>query len=383
MKKAIIILGAGSNQVILYQVLKKEGFILIGVDKNPEAIGFRFCDEKIVASTHEAGPIIEKLCLLQYRYIFDGVITRSSGPPLIVQAKIAEYFSLISVPLTAIEICSKKSTIVEFATINGVESPKRYTLDTLKSAPELFPVIIKPDVSILGKKDVRTVNSFAKLIDIMDNHKIGDIHIEQYIEGEDITCFACVYDGVVYPISFVEEWIGMSSEGDRIGLGLSVRRDSYETIEKATQKIVTALGLGKGIIVLDFRLNASIPYLIEMNLDIGGDYCFDYLLPYAGYNNPILHLVSPFLRSPLQAPVLPRTLHPSLMLYIFSADEMSDDKFAELERNVGKVILVDDNNKIRRGLVLLSFDRDVLLRIRYFDRILARKTGMEIQQFYG
>ena len=61
---ALICLAAGDTQSPLIHKAKSLGYIVVVIDKNNKAEGFKYADEKIYISTHDADSIIDQLKLL-------------------------------------------------------------------------------------------------------------------------------------------------------------------------------------------------------------------------------------------------------------------------------------------------------------------------------
>lgn len=81
-KKAIVNLAAGESQIIVMKKAKEMGLSVIGVDRNPDAPGFKFCDECLELSTYDSKPIIQQVSVLKEKYDIRGVVNRSAGPLL-------------------------------------------------------------------------------------------------------------------------------------------------------------------------------------------------------------------------------------------------------------------------------------------------------------
>lgn len=59
MKKTLLIIGAGREQIPAYQIAKKMGLNVIGTDRNPNAPAFDFADKKLICSTRDANHTLE------------------------------------------------------------------------------------------------------------------------------------------------------------------------------------------------------------------------------------------------------------------------------------------------------------------------------------
>jgi hypothetical protein len=123
MKKAVISMAAGVNQLLIIQKAKKLGFAIIGVDKNPDAMGFAECDEKIYLSTHDAVPVVEQLKHFTDKYDIKGVLNRSSGRPAVTTAEICKFLNLPNIEPDIAKIIIDKSLLMNFCHENKIQAP--------------------------------------------------------------------------------------------------------------------------------------------------------------------------------------------------------------------------------------------------------------------
>ena len=165
MKNAIISLGAGNSQTIIINKALDMGYAVIGVDKNPEAPALYSCEEKLIMSTYDAYPIINQLKNISADYDFAGVICRSSGYPVVTAAKICQDFNLPGFSPAAAELSIHKSKLMDFCRTNNIPAPKGFSaknIDELLSKNLVFPVVIRPSLSLRGKLEL------AKLIIVVN-----------------------------------------------------------------------------------------------------------------------------------------------------------------------------------------------------------------------
>ena len=102
-KIGVICIAAGKTQKPLILKAKSLGYIVIAIDRNRKAPGFKYADFKIYESTHNANAIIKVLREFKPKLKFIGILNRSSGPPVITAAKISKFFNLPGVPIKSAE----------------------------------------------------------------------------------------------------------------------------------------------------------------------------------------------------------------------------------------------------------------------------------------
>lgn len=292
MPKTIICLGAGRGQLPFVKTAAKK-YKVIAIDRNPEAQGFAFASEKIVKSTRDAVGIIKELEKLRKKYQLVGLSARTSGFALKTAARIAKQYKLVGLSPEIVPLATEKSKLKIFCRRHGLRMPgnirtKRYPehLTTLK-----FPLIVKPDFPVVGKKSVKIVYNqtqlaaaFTAAAKASGNHFV---EIEEYIEGFDVSCFFTVRKGRVRIIGFCDELVGVTRDDLIKGVGVSVpsiiektkvKQDIIEIVERFG-KLFPCLS---AILILSFRVNQDgRPYIIELHSDLGGDLIADVLWPKA------------------------------------------------------------------------------------------------------
>ncbi len=87
---AVICIAAGKSQVPVILKAKTLGYTIIAIDQNKKAPGFDFADFKIFKSTFDSDEIIKELKEFTKKYRIQGILNGSSGPPVIVSAKLSK-----------------------------------------------------------------------------------------------------------------------------------------------------------------------------------------------------------------------------------------------------------------------------------------------------
>ena len=92
--KQFIVIGAGELQIPLIKAAKNLGLTVIATDQNPEALGFEFSDDFIVADTMNAQESLEKIQeFVSLKGYIHGVATAGTDASYTV-ATIAHHFNL-------------------------------------------------------------------------------------------------------------------------------------------------------------------------------------------------------------------------------------------------------------------------------------------------
>jgi len=291
--ETIICLGAGISQLPLIQVAKHRGYSVVAVDRDPDAAGFSLADTKIIESTYDTATVLNALHSIKKRHHFSGLVARTSGPALKTAAAIAEKFHLPGLSNEIVPLATEKSKLREFCESHGILMPKGQKIFQLKELDQKFPLplIVKPDLPLIGKKDVRVVWKSSDLElaveSAIKSSGNGFAEVEEYIVGFDVSVLFLLRHGEIRIVNFWDELIGFTACNFVKGLGISVP-SVIETgnvssgVENTIKTFSRFFNDVNALIILSFRINfIGDPYLIEMHGDLGGDLIADVLLPAA------------------------------------------------------------------------------------------------------
>src|SRR3989344_4246674 len=165
--KNLLIIGAGREQIPVYQTAKKMGLFVIGTDINPEAPAFDYANKKLICSTRNAMETLEVVLDYSKNNRIDGVITVAKDVPYTV-ALVAEKLKLPSISSDSAKIVSNKASMKERFIENNIPTPKSQILKTkddfLKKIQTIeFPLILKPSDG-RGSRGVLYLDSSTDLI---------------------------------------------------------------------------------------------------------------------------------------------------------------------------------------------------------------------------
>jgi len=289
---AVVCIGAGKWQVIVIRKAKELGLAVIAVDRDPDAPGFALSDERLVLSTQDAGPIINRVSELRARYQLVGVVNRSSGIPVVTAAKTAQAYGLPGVPCDSARTIVDKAKFQKACAAKGLHMALRQSVSTLaKLRPShvTFPCVLKPAMSMVGKSGVRIVTNAASLADAFAAAQAasvnGVVNVEEFVSGRDVSLVAFVARGRLYALTLLDELNVSCDPGFVKGVGFAVPSlftgypEESHIIDLACQ-IVKDFGLDTTPFMLSCRCAfGGLPTPIELHLDLGGDLILDALLP--------------------------------------------------------------------------------------------------------
>src|SRR3989344_5554438 len=384
---AIICIAAGYSQEDLIKKIKKRNIAVIGVDKNPNAAGLRFCDERVVASTHDSAPIIKELEKLKDRWNFLGIIVQSSGEPGITAGEVAKHFSLKFISPDIARTVINKNLLLPELQKQGVPAPKVKIISKGESASVDFlpPYFVKPSQSFITHTGMGKVDDASLLPKAVENamasSETGKVNVEEFISGVDVLSIDWVWKNKIIHVATLEEI--NSGAPHFYGLGWKMPVSSvFEKVAKDIQKQFTeSFGIDNSIVETGMKIYQDKAYIYEASLDLGGDGVPDVLLPASlGYD-----LFEDGISVALgEAPLGPKkNVTPSYLRFLLQSEmkKNTEKMFEEIKNKFGgkkadfKELPAKMNNEFRATAVLLTSDtvEELDLKINDFEKWLKIK----------
>lgn len=344
--KTIICLGAGISQLPLIQAAKHRGCNVVAIDRDSKAPGFSLADKRIIESTYDVERVLNSLHSLDKRHHFCGLVARTSGPALKTAAAIAEEFNLPGLSREIVPLATEKSKLREFCESHGILMPKGQKISQLKELDPNFPMplIVKPDLPLIGKKNVRVVWKSSDLESAVQSaiqsSGNGFAEVEEYIDGFDVGCLFHANKGAFTIKAFWDELVGVRQNGNILGLGVSVPSViAGSSVEPKIRFIVESFASFftniNALLILALRIDLEgNVYVIELHADLGGDLIAEELLPLADSSfNYFEYCISVALNDGSKS--MEPMFSPSAILYTSDClkGKASFDKFIALKHN--------------------------------------------------
>ncbi|MGI4861274.1 MAG: ATP-grasp domain-containing protein [Janthinobacterium lividum] len=156
-----------------------------------------------------------------------------------------------------------------------------------------FPLIGKP-VALAGALGVEKINNQLELDTYFELHKTPLI-IERFIEGDLYHCDGIIINGILqyfHAAKYFDPIEYATKHMSYIGSELLTDSTCYAALERASEEVVTRLGCRQGAVHIEFIVNSSGIYFVEIgNRPAGGYIQQMYNLTY-GQNIYNLHLYS-------------------------------------------------------------------------------------------
>ncbi len=317
-RPAAVCIAAGAQQLPVIRAAGSLGLAVVGVDRDPEAVGFEACEERVLASTHDPSAVLRRLEPLAERYDFRSVLVRSAGPPVVTAAVVSETLGIPGVsPEAAHQIVDKERLLAACAEA-GIPAPSVRSaakLEDLESpgAPiPPLPCIVKPALGMVGKQAIRMVRAESELAEAFAASRAvsatGRVNVEEWVPGFDCGLVSVVRGGVLHPITLIDEWNEIDGDGAVLPRGVSSpSRFSGQPEEgrvlALARRLVSHFALDTTAFMMACRvLPGGEPVLTEIHLDLGGDRILDDLLPASSSCDVLGHVVGLLCEAPGEPP---------------------------------------------------------------------------------
>ena len=285
-KKSILILGGGSDQVVMIRTAAEMGIKSIVLDQNPHCPGSELADYFEPISTRNVGAICEFVDSYQEENEkIDGVSTMGSDIPHIV-AQVAKHMNVPSIPLKSALLATNKYEMKRRFKEFGVKTPSFSLVRNPSDAKKIMhkfgpPIVIKP-LSEAGSRGVFLLTS-EKCIDLNFYESLrysnnGALLVEKFVDGPQISTESIIIDGEIYTPGYadrnyenLEEFLPQIMENG--GWVPSIYENIKDLVEEEILKASISIGLKTGVVKGDVVLGENGPVVIEIAARLsGGDF---------------------------------------------------------------------------------------------------------------
>lgn len=380
MKLTLLIVSGGIEAIPGIQKAKELGVHVVVSDGNPEAPGFAWADDHLLASTYD----IEQTVKAAKKYHrtkrpIDGVICIAADVPHTV-AGVAERLKLPGISRESAHLATDKLAMKEAFARHGVPIP---WFSEVQSADQLgrivlsqgFPLVLKP-VDSRGARGVVLLQEGVDLPWAFDySRRQSPAHrvmIERFLEGPQVSTESLVVDDVIYTPGFsdrnyqyIERYApNIIENGGEMPSFLSL--EIQDEVKELVKKGARALGIKQGVVKGDIVISAGKPYIIELAARLSGGYFCSHSIPF----NTGVDLVAAAIKQCLGLPVKGEDLIPKwqrgvCQRYLFpepgvvcSIDgveaviESEGIRFCEIRTAVGERIGPIDSHPARAGVLM-------------------------------
>lgn len=280
-----MIVGASVLQLPGILKAKEMGLEVAVVDYNPQAVGIAYADKYYNASTMDEDAVLA--AAMDYKP--DGIMTLATDMPMRGVAKAASALGLHGISYdTAVKATDKFDMIKAFKG-HDVPSPWYYTVDSIEALMALerrlsYPCVMKPTDNA-GSHGVVLARSFEELLDSFEySHSCsrhGNVIIEEYISGPEISVEVMVVDGEVNVLQITDKLTTGVPFFVEMGHSQPTRfpADVQKSIRQVAAAACHAVGIDNGPAHVEMKVPARGPQMIELGARMGGDNITTHLVP--------------------------------------------------------------------------------------------------------
>jgi isopentenyl diphosphate isomerase/L-lactate dehydrogenase-like FMN-dependent dehydrogenase/biotin carboxylase len=285
-----MIIGGGVLQVPAIQTASSMGIKTIVTDYNPEAYGLKIADYPVVMSTRDVDGTVRVARELSRKIPIDGVMTVGTDASKTVAA-VANTLGLPGIRFEDAECATNKIKMRSRFREHKVPCPDFYGVWSYNEAVESFrklskPVVIKP-ADNMGARGVRRIDREEDLSPAFEeakrNSPSGEIILEEYMEGDELSIDALVYNGEVYVCGIADRIIERAPFFVETGHVMPSRK-SPEVLADAVEVMkqgIKALGISVGAAKGDIKVTAKGAKIVELAARLSGGFMSTYTFPYS------------------------------------------------------------------------------------------------------
>ncbi|MCM1140683.1 MAG: ATP-grasp domain-containing protein [Muribaculum sp.] len=281
----LLILGASILQVPAIMKAKELGHCVAVADYDPNAVGVPYADEFYNASTIDVDAIVA----VAKNFRPNGIMTLATDMPMRSVAKASEILGLKSISYDTAVKATDKYEMIQAFNENNVPTPWYFKIESKEKLCDLekdlsFPCIMKPTDNA-GSHGVVLANNFNELIAQYDycvkNSRKGNVIIEEYLEGDEVSVEVMVINGNVHILQITDKITTGSPHFVEMGHTEPSRKtkETQRQIKEVATKAVKAVGIDNGPSHVEMMVTNRGPVMIELGARMGGDNITTHLVP--------------------------------------------------------------------------------------------------------
>ncbi len=283
--KKLLIIGASILQLPAIKKAKEMGLYVGVADYNPNAIGIPYADEYFNVSTIDAEGVYQAA----KEFKADGIMTLATDMPMRSLAYACEKLGLVGVTYNCAVKATDKGEMIKAFELNGVNHPFYFIADK-GVLPEVvkeklvFPLITKPTDNS-GSRGVMIVHNLSELEEALkyssENGRNGDVIVEEYMHGPEVSVEIMVVDGVSNILQITDKLTTGAPHFVEMGHSQpsALSFEAQEKIKELAGKAALAVGIKNGPAHAEIILTDKGPKMVEIGARMGGDCITTHLVP--------------------------------------------------------------------------------------------------------
>lgn len=318
--KRLLVIGASVLQVPAIRRAKEMGLHVAVADFNPNAVGIPLADEYYNVST------IDEEGVYQAAKDFgaDGIMTLATDMPMRALAYACGKLGLVGLAYDSAVKATDKGEMIKTFEAAGVEHPWYQIIPGgQKPAPGsyTFPLITKPTDNS-GSRGVMLVHNEDELAAALsyssENGRRGDVIMEEYMQGPEVSVEVMVSHGVPHVLQITDKLTTGAPHFVEMGHSQPSRlpEDAQAAIRDLASRAALSVGIENGPAHVEIILTKNGPKMVELGARMGGDCITTHLVPLSTG----VDMVGSTIRIALgEEPDLAQTLHKGSAIRYFNA----------------------------------------------------------------
>lgn len=278
-----MVFGAGKLQASLLDNIKKMGFTSVAVDIDPQPFSRYKADYFYCIPDNN----LQELIGIALKHKIKGIATTSLERPLPIMAELAQVLNVPFPERSSIERSINKKIMKDCFLDHDIPCADGYLVKpTLKIEKPLlkYPLIVKPSDSSGSRGVLKCTNDveYFDAINIARGYsKTGEVMVEVFIEGDEISVECLVFRGECKIIQITDKITSLSPFNVEITHIQPSKYSSlhYNEIKRISQEIATAFHLDMCAMHIEAKVNDTGTSIIEFGPRLGGDYITSHLTP--------------------------------------------------------------------------------------------------------
>jgi len=275
----LLILGGGYAEIPLIKAAKELGFYVFTTGYFRGELGHGYSDEYIYADYSNKEAMLE----IVQKYAIDFIVPGCNDFSILTASYISEKLQIGSFDsYETTKTLHHKDLFKKFAMHHNLSTPKAFVIDRLEDVTALrleYPLMLKP-IDLSGGKGIKKVfnaeemqEAFNETIKLTREPKVV---LEEFIEGTHHSASLLVKDGKIVFEFFADEYFFNNKylvAGASSNFSMAVEIKNKLLLDM--QIMIDTLQLADGIVHIQFIVNNSKPYILEVTRRSPGDLYLD------------------------------------------------------------------------------------------------------------
>ncbi len=292
----VMIIGGGLMQLPAIKEAQKLGYRTIVTDYDANAIGLKIADYPVIISTKDIEGTVRLAKEINRSVAINGVLTIGTDASMTVAA-VANALQLPGIRYEVAEMATNKIKMRQRLRDMKVSIPDFFGVWTYDEAVHAFkslakPVVIKP-ADNMGARGVKKIEELVNLRGAFDEAKnlspCGEIIIEEFMSGPELSIDALIYDGAITYTGIADRVIEFPPYFVETGhiLPSNLPASAIKAACKLMDKAIKALGIDHGAAKGDIKITPDGPKVGEIAARLSGGFMSTYTYPLATGGNSI------------------------------------------------------------------------------------------------